>query len=435
MILSTVVSLMHTVFYAYVLGTLFHYLVRQDENTVNFRALVKACDEFASERKLPPAIAAKVDDHYRFQNAKSSSSTEKIFGHLTRALQTEVAVEQYQRELESTWAFFGATPPFLNAIAIQLREHFLPPRQVLFRRGDGALELSWCVSGMLTVTGKDGLAFPSIRADLGPGQIVGEVAFFLGISQPNTVSASTTSEVMLTFLTSSAFEEITATYPEQTDSVARVILRKYGLEKNGSIHPNAALAHADGSCDCDEQEDFEMLRDTIRRVIVERNEERLSQVEAAVVAGDLEAIRTLIDRGLDPNITSYDGLTPLHLAAAEGSVQIINLLLGLDADMGAKDRWGATPLDAAVDRKQAAVAAPLKARGMSLTLLQPVARLHGAVRWGNMDEISLLLSLDVGVSVPDHDMRTALHIAAAAGNDCVANFLISSLADVGAEDH
>ncbi|KAG8464917.1 hypothetical protein KFE25_012280 [Diacronema lutheri] len=58
-ILATVVTLLHTIFYAYVLGTLFHYLVRTDENTVNFKALLKACDGFATERKLPPALAAK----------------------------------------------------------------------------------------------------------------------------------------------------------------------------------------------------------------------------------------------------------------------------------------------------------------------------------------------------------------------------------------
>lgn len=183
--------------------------MRTDENTVNYKALLKACDEFATERKLSPALAAKVSEHYRFQNSKRSSSTDRIFGQLPRTLQTEVSVEQYRREMDSTWAFFGSTPQFLNALVLHLRERFLPPRQVLFRRGDGALELSWCVGGTLTVTGKDGLTFPSIRADLGPGQIVGEVAFFLGIAQPYTLSASTTSEVTLVFLTSANFEEIT----------------------------------------------------------------------------------------------------------------------------------------------------------------------------------------------------------------------------------
>lgn len=42
-----VIILVQIVFYAFVLGTLFHYLVRTDENTVKFKELLKAVDEYA----------------------------------------------------------------------------------------------------------------------------------------------------------------------------------------------------------------------------------------------------------------------------------------------------------------------------------------------------------------------------------------------------
>ena len=433
-ILATVVTLLHTIFYAYVLGTLFHYLVRTDENTVNFKALLKACDGFATERKLPPALAAKVSEHYRFQHSKQSSSTDRIFAQMPRTLQTEVATEQYRREIGATWAFFGCVPQFLNALALQLRERFLPPRQALFRRGDGALELSWCVDGILCVTGRDKQSFPDVRADLGPGQIVGEVAFFLSIAQPYTLAASARSEVTLVYVTTASFEEIALSYPEQVDTVVRTILRKYGLDKSGQDHATAAAALADGSRDRDEQEDFERLRESIRLVITERNEERVAQIAAAVPAGDLDTIRTLIERGLDPNVGTYDGRSALHVAAAVGHVQAAALLIELGADMEQRDRWSSTPLEVAVDRKQAAVAALLKAKGARLELSHPASRLHGAVRRGDMDEIALLLSLGIPVSAVDHDRRSALHISAAAGNDLVAKLLISSLAEVNAQD-
>ena len=432
-LLATGTMLLHTVFYAFVLGTLFHYFARTDENEVHFKTLLKACEGFCEDRKLPPALAASVTAHYRFQQRKQSSSTDRIFAQMPRTLQMEVSIEQYRREMDGTWAFFGCVPQFLNAIVLKLRERFIPPSQTLFRRGDGALELSWCLAGMLSVTGKDGLFLPPIRSDLGAGQLVGEVAFFLGIAQPHTIAASASTEVMLAYVTTAVFEEIGSFYPEQIQHVKRAVLRKYGLDKNGLDLPNATSL-SDGSRDHDEQEDFDRLRESIRLVIVERNEELIADMTAAVEAGDLQEIRSLIERGLDINILTYDGRSALHLAAEVGLAPALNLLTELGADMNHRDRWGATPLEAAVDRKQGVAADVLKSRGAKLDLSRPAHRLHGAVRRGDMDEILLLLSLDLSINVVDPDLRTALHVAAALGNDLVAKLLISSLADVGALD-
>jgi CRP-like cAMP-binding protein len=46
----------------------------------------------------------------------------------------------------------------------------------------------------------------TIRSDLGPGQIVGEIGFFIGIQQPYTVVASAKSEVTLVTLSAGSFE-------------------------------------------------------------------------------------------------------------------------------------------------------------------------------------------------------------------------------------
>jgi hypothetical protein len=181
--LAVVVALAHTIFYAFVLGTLFHYLVRTDENTVNYKALLKACDQFIVERRLPAALGARIIAHYSFQHSKQSSSTVRIFEQMPRTLQTEVASEQYRKELDNTWCFFGCSDQFLNALMLELRERYVKPREVVFRSGDGALEVIWCVGGALHVRSGDAL-IETIRADLGRGQVIGEVAFFLNIAQP-----------------------------------------------------------------------------------------------------------------------------------------------------------------------------------------------------------------------------------------------------------
>ncbi len=59
-------------------------------------------------------------------------------------------------------------------------------------------------------------------------------------------------------------------------------------------------------------------------------------------------MRKLIAR-IDVNTCDYDKRTPLHLAASEGHVDIVKLLLEYDAKI-VKDRWGNTPLTEIVDK-------------------------------------------------------------------------------------
>ena len=87
-VLALAISFLQIVFYAYVLGTLFHYLVRTDENTVAYKSLIKAVEEFALERKLPAPLVGRIITHFRFQHSKQSSATDRIFAQMPRTLQT-----------------------------------------------------------------------------------------------------------------------------------------------------------------------------------------------------------------------------------------------------------------------------------------------------------------------------------------------------------
>jgi ammonium transporter Rh len=58
----------------------------------------------------------------------------------------------------------------------------------------------------------------------------------------------------------------------------------------------------------------------------------------------VDKVRELLKNGVDPNCGDYDRRTPLHLAVAEGSLDICNVLLEYKANPLAEDRWGATPL-------------------------------------------------------------------------------------------
>ena len=231
-VLAIAVAIIQILFYAFVLGTLFHYLVRQDENSAQFKALMKAVDNFVQEHALPPPLADKIVEHYRFLHRKQSATTDRIFAQMPHRLQSEVQSVQYSGEMRATWMFASCSESFLAAVVLPLRERFMTPRQTLFKRGDGGLELHWCVDGVLHVK-KDDTVISTIRADIGPGQVVGEIAFFLGIPQPHSVQASSAGEVTLIVLTASSFEDVASSYPEEVKGITQTILQRYNLDKHG----------------------------------------------------------------------------------------------------------------------------------------------------------------------------------------------------------
>uniref|UniRef100_A0A7S1TGP6 Protein kinase domain-containing protein n=1 Tax=Compsopogon caeruleus TaxID=31354 RepID=A0A7S1TGP6_9RHOD len=74
---------------------------------------------------------------------------------------------------------------------------------------------------------------------------------------------------------------------------------------------------------------------------------------------DVDKVNSLLELGANVNFQNYDHRTPLHVAASEGIMEMVKLLLSRGADPGLTDRWGNTPLDDASRLSKAEIAALL----------------------------------------------------------------------------
>ncbi len=81
-----------------------------------------------------------------------------------------------------------------------------------------------------------------------------------------------------------------------------------------------------------------------------------------------EIASLLISNGADINIQEDGGLTPLHIAAAIGDINIVTLLLNNGADINLQDNDGETALHAAVLFKSIETASLLISRGADINL-------------------------------------------------------------------
>lgn len=164
----------------------------------------------------------------------------------------------------------------------------------------------------------------------------------------------------------------------------------------------------------------------------------------AASTGDVRALRRMQQEKTDLDQGDYDGRTALHVAAAEGHEDVVELLLRGGVQHSPKDRWGGTPLDDATRAKYAPVVAILTAHGAQLgkgvhiaddRAVTDASGHHGdpeavvALLWaaanGDLTGLRPLVAQGVPVHAADYDGRTALHIAAAEGQLDAAQYLLS----------
>ncbi len=71
--------------------------------------------------------------------------------------------------------------------------------------------------------------------------------------------------------------------------------------------------------------------------------------------GRINAVSKCLHNGANPNFLDYDKRTALHVAAVEGHIEIVEVLLQAGADATIRDRWGATPRREALKEHRTAV--------------------------------------------------------------------------------
>jgi len=163
----------------------------------------------------------------------------------------------------------------------------------------------------------------------------------------------------------------------------------------------------------------------------------------AVCYGERDAARVLLEAGADPNRASaVTHATPLHWAVDEGASQIAELLLEGGADPNAKARArfllgasvgsGITPLHVAANEDDTGSIRALIRHGARLD--EPTSRgitpLEVAVTGGSDRAADLLVQRGAEVNAVDHDGFTALHLAASYDELGIAQTLLAHGADV-----
>ena len=155
----------------------------------------------------------------------------------------------------------------------------------------------------------------------------------------------------------------------------------------------------------------------------------------AAKRGDVTAVKAALKGGADVNAAQGDGLTALHMAAQEGNIEIVKLLVGAKANVEAKTRIGAyTPLHMAAGAGETLVVRALLDAGASasaVTSTSGVTPLHLAAKAMNGEAaVEALIAKGAPVNARESSSgQTALMFASAAGRAASVKVLLQHGAD------
>ncbi|MEL1266276.1 ankyrin repeat domain-containing protein [Pseudoxanthomonas putridarboris] len=144
---------------------------------------------------------------------------------------------------------------------------------------------------------------------------------------------------------------------------------------------------------------------------------RTSDLPAAAMAGDRDAVRRLLDLGFEVDSPDAQGCTALLRAAGGGHAATVELLLARGADPQRAANTGATPLSAAVSMRQAGIVTALLAAGADIEHRLPggVTVLMLAAALGLPEIVARLITAGANVHAGDAQGLTPLHCAALYG--------------------
>ncbi|MHC4631174.1 MAG: ankyrin repeat domain-containing protein [Planctomycetota bacterium] len=163
----------------------------------------------------------------------------------------------------------------------------------------------------------------------------------------------------------------------------------------------------------------------------------LDSIHLAAYKGDLDRVRSFIEKGADVNTTDSYGATPLHYAAVRGSKDVVEFLITRCADVNVKKKSGDTPLHwAAISGRKDVVE----------LLIDNAANINERGRWdytpiyyaawsGVTEAVELLVEKGADVNAKDRWGWTPLHYMAKDDNRSMAQLIIAKGADVNAKDN
>lgn len=170
-------------------------------------------------------------------------------------------------------------------------------------------------------------------------------------------------------------------------------------------------------------------------VLDEQDEDGRTPLHLAALNGDVETIKVLMKNGADIDIQDkYDGNTALHFAANSACAEAVKTLVENGADVNIQDKYGKTALILFAskyhDNRETINVLTRNGANVNTQDEEGKTALHYAARNGNERTVKALVESGAYVDTQDKNGKTALHYAVDMGNVETVKILVENGIDV-----
>jgi ankyrin repeat protein len=226
------------------------------------------------------------------------------------------------------------------------------------------------------------------------------------------------------------WEEIYAELTAFTGSQQRLLIRAEALQMENQTQKALALFKRVINTLPEKKEIQRYLWNRIAEIMLEVPSQKIQgpllHMAAAMGRGDV--VQLLLDQGTAIQERDRNGSTALHYAAQHGRTQMVAMLLDHGADIDSGDRLERTPLVVALANGHPEVAKFLLGRNADSGLVtsEGFTPFHYAVRGEDQEVFQLLLSKGADINAINMYQVTPLHMALYEGKSAAARFVIAN---------